>query len=141
MHTTSYRLLHVNLAVNCLVVLWPSCFGPMQHNLRPLGMQNFGPFICTLGMRVSMQGVNLLPIFAIMLHIFKQYVIIAQVNGLATDILLSSLTTSKTLCLIISKTSSLVTPSLHTVIGNCSMANGKKYLMKNLFGHTSTELL
>ena len=57
-----------------------------------------------------------------------------------TDILVSSLMTSKTLCSIISKTSNLVTPSLHTVIRNCSMANGKEYLTKHLFGHTSMEL-
>ena len=90
-------------------------------------------------MRASTQGVNLLPIFAITSHIFKQYVIAVQANGSATDISVSYLTTSKILCWIISKTSSLVTRSLHTVIGNYSMANGKKYSMKNLFGHTSME--
>ena len=58
---------------------------------------------------------------------------------LATDISVSSPTISKILCSIISKTSSPATLSLHTVIGNCSMANGKKYSSKNLFGHTSME--
>ena len=60
---------------------------------------------------------------------------------LATDISVSSPTISKILFSIISRTSSPVTLSLHTVIGSCSMANGKKYSTKNLFGHTSMELL
>ena len=60
-------------------------------------------------------------------------------KGSATDIWVSSLMTSKTLCSIISTTGSPVMLSLRTVIGNCSMDNGKKYLMKNLYGHTSME--
>ena len=58
---------------------------------------------------------------------------------LATDIPLSFLTTSRTLFLIISKISDLATLSLHTVIGNCSTANGKKYLTKNSFRCMSME--
>ena len=58
---------------------------------------------------------------------------------LATDIPLSFLMTSRTLFSIISKISDLVMLSLHIVIGNCSTANGKKYLTKNLFRRTSME--
>ena len=60
-------------------------------------------------------------------------------NGSITDISVSSLMTSKTLCLIIPRIRSPVMPSLRTVIGSCFMHNGKKYSTKNLFRHTSME--
>jgi len=60
---------------------------------------------------------------------------------LLTDIPLSFLTTSRISCSIISKISGLVMLSLHTVIGNFFIANGKKYLTRNSFRRTSMELL
>ena len=70
--------------------------------------------------------------------------VIGELGGLGGMLMIctifcSSLMTSKTSCLVITMTSSPVAPSLRTVIGNYSMANGKNYLMKNLFGHTSME--
>ena len=58
-----------------------------------------------------------------------------------TDIPLSFLMISKTLCLITLRISSLVMLSLHTVIGNSFIANGKSSLMKSLSVHMSMESL
>ena len=58
-----------------------------------------------------------------------------------TDILLSFLMISKTLCTIASRISGLVMLSSHTVIGNSFIANGKSSSMKSSFVRTSMVLL
>ena len=58
-----------------------------------------------------------------------------------TDILLSFLMISKTLCTIASRISGLATLSLRTVTGNSFTANGKSFSMKSLFVRMSMALL